>query len=268
MAPTTSQLFKLTPAEKTAAINTIYGEAYQGGSGADIAAVTANLLSRRLANYGGNRNLIDIVKAPMQYEANFNLTRDQIINPNLIPKADRDRINAIFENPQLIKDAYQKTKGALSFRGTANYAYRRGDEYTPIEGKSNFYFDPLDRDTFKHGLDLFSGVEAVGPAGERNVQPGTPTDNTANNLDARSIANNFVTNYIFGSFGQTTKEKDKPKSLVQKLQEQLFDQAMGQNNQKSFTARLIDSMKNSPYGGYLNPTNAMSNLEDYYNRLF
>ena len=54
-------------AERTAAINTIAGEAYQGAGGADIAAVTANLLSRRLANYGGNTNLIDIVKDESHY---------------------------------------------------------------------------------------------------------------------------------------------------------------------------------------------------------
>ena len=269
MSLTTSQLFNLTPAETTAAINTIAGEAYQGASGADIAAVTANLLSRRLAKYGGNENIVDIVKAPMQYEANENLTRDQIINPNLISKSDRERIAAIFENPGLIKDAYQKTGGALSFRGTANYKYRRGDEYTPVEGKSNFYFDPLDPETYEKGLNVFSGVEAVGPAKERNAQPGTPTDNTASNLQPRSVANNFVTNYIFGQLGETTKEKEsKPKSLVEKLQEQLFSQAIKQNNQESFAKRLLDSMKNSPYGGYLNPTNAMSNMEDYFNRLF
>jgi hypothetical protein len=46
----TAQLFNLTPQERIAAINTVAREAYQGGGGADIAAVTAKLLSRRLAN--------------------------------------------------------------------------------------------------------------------------------------------------------------------------------------------------------------------------
>lgn len=270
MSLTTTQLFKLTPAERTAAINTIAGEAYQGAGGADIAAVTANLLSRRLANYGGNTNLVDIVKAPGQYEANFDLTRDQIINPDLISKADQERIGAIFDNPALIKDAYQKTGGALSFRGTANYKYRRGDEYTPVEGKSNFYFDPLNPEAYQKGLNVFSGVEAVGPATEKSVQPGTATNNTQSNL-GNSFPAQFINQYFFGSTGSGKKEnkkEDKPESLVEKMQKQLFNQVIGGQQQKSFASRLLDSMKNSPYGGYLNPSNAMSSLEDYYNRLF
>ena len=195
MSSTTTQLFNLTPAERAAAINTISGEAYQGAGGADIAAVAANLLSRRLAKYGGNANLVDIVTAPNQYEANFNLTRDQIINPNLISKKDQERIGAIFDNPALIKDAYQKTGGALSFRGTANYKYRRGDEYTPVEGKSNFYFDPLNPETYQKGLNVFSGVEAVGPATEQAVQPGTATNNTQSNL-GNSFPTQFINQYL------------------------------------------------------------------------
>ena len=266
MSSTTTQLFNLTPAERAAAINTISGEAYQGAGGADIAAVAANLLSRRLAKYGGNANLVDIVTAPNQYEANFNLTRDQIINPNLISKKDQERIGAIFDNPALIKDAYQKTGGALSFRGTANYKYRRGDEYTPVEGKSNFYFDPLNPETYQKGLNVFSGVEAVGPATEQAVQPGTATNNTQSNL-GNSFPTQFINQYFFGSTSNDKKE-DKPESLVEQLQKQLLNQMMGGQQQKSFASRLLDSMKNSPYGGYLNPTNALSNMEDYFNRLF
>ena len=169
MSLTTTELFKLTPAERAAAINTIAGEAYQGAGGIDIATVASNLLSRRLANYDGNTNLVDIVKAPGQYAANFDLTRDQVINPGLISKADQERIGAIFDNPGMIKDAFEKSKGALSFRGTTLYKNRRGDEYTPVEGKSNFYFDPLDPKTYQKGLDIFSGVESVSPALEQNV---------------------------------------------------------------------------------------------------
>ena len=288
MSLTTTQLFNLSPAERTAAINTIAGEAYQGAGGADIAAVTANLLSRRLANYGGNTNLIDIVKAPQQYEANFNLTRDQIINPNLISKADRERIGAIFDNPALIKDAYQKTGGALSFRGTANYKYRRGDEYTPVEGKSNFYFDPLNPETYQKGLNVFSGIEAVGPATERAVQPGTTTDATKSNL-GNSITNNFLTNYIFGT-ADIAKKEDKPKSLVDQLKENLFGQAMGMASQRgstaslaqqvinrgrseeeyrkkrSLTQQLVDQIKLG--GGFISPGGLMQNYNDFYNRLF
>ena len=274
MSPTTTQLFNLSPAERIAAINTIAGEAYQGAGGADIAAVTANLLSRRLANYGGNTNLIDIVKAPGQYEANVDLTRDQIIDPNLISKADQERIGAIFDNPALIKDAYQKTGGALSFRGTANYKYRRGDEYTPVEGKSNFYFDPLNPETYQKGLNVFSGVEAVGPATEQAVQPGTTTDATKSNLRT-NVTNNFLTNYIFGT-ADTAKKEDKPKSLIDQLKQNLFEQAIGLDQKKQKTSlaqQLINQVKSgagfvSPGGLMQNYNSDLSDLNDFYNSLF
>ena len=98
-------------------------------------------------------------------------------------------------------------------------------------------------------------------------QPGTATDTTKANLGS-NITNNFLTNYIFGST-KSDKKEDKPKSLVDQLKGQLLNQALGLGQQqKSFASSLLDSMKNSPYGGYLNPTNAISSLEDYYNRLF
>ena len=51
--------------------------------------------------------------------------------------------------------------GPVSFRGTDLYKNRRGDEYTPIEGKSNFYFDPLKTSNptaYQKGLDMFRSV--------------------------------------------------------------------------------------------------------------
>jgi len=156
----TAQLFNLTPQERIAAINTVAREAYQGGGGKDIAAVTANLLSRRLANYGGNTNLVDIVKQPGQYEANFHLNREQITNPGLLNEADYKRVADVFDNPAMIKDAYQKSGGALSFRGVSAYGNRKQGDYVPVEGKSNFYFDPLDQTTYQKGLDVFANVPA------------------------------------------------------------------------------------------------------------
>jgi len=154
----TAQLFNLTPQERIAAINTVAREAYQGGGGADIAAVTANLLSRRLANYGGNSNLVDIVKQPGQYEANFHLNREQVTNPNLLSESDYKRVADVFDNPSMIKDAYQKSGGALSFRGVSAYGNRKQGDYVPVEGKSNFYFDPLDQATYQKGLETFASV--------------------------------------------------------------------------------------------------------------
>ena len=168
---TTSQLFGLTPEERTALINTVAGEAYQQGGGKDIAAVTANLLSRRISNYGGMNNMVDLVMAPGQYAANFTTSRDQIMNPGLIGAYDRDRIGKIVDNPSMVLAEYMAGGGPVSFRGTKLYKNRRGDEYTPIEGKSNFYFDPLktsNPNAYQKGLDMFRGVE---PSASASIRP-------------------------------------------------------------------------------------------------
>ena len=104
-APTTSELFGFNnPEEKNAYINTISREAYLGGEGKDIAGVAANLLSRRLANYGGSSNMLDIVTQPHQYEANFNLSKEQLSKPNAggFTTDAYNRIVQIAENPLLV----------------------------------------------------------------------------------------------------------------------------------------------------------------------
>ena len=58
----------------------------------------------------------------------------------------------------MIKDAYQKSGGALSFRGVSAYGNRKQGDYVPVEGKSNFYFDPLDQTTYQKGLETFASV--------------------------------------------------------------------------------------------------------------
>jgi hypothetical protein len=67
----TSQLFNLTPQERIAGINTVAREAYQGGGGADIAAVTANLLSRRLANMAATVILLILLSSPDSMQLTF-----------------------------------------------------------------------------------------------------------------------------------------------------------------------------------------------------
>jgi len=207
----TSQLFNLTPQERIAAINTVAREAYQGHGGADIAAVTANLLSRRLANYGGNTNLVDIVKQPGQYEANFHLNRDQITNPGLLSEADYKRVADVFDNAAMIKDAYQKSGGALSFRGTAAYGNRKPGDYVPVEGKSNFYFDPLDQATYQKGLDAFANVPAD------SNKPVINADEFLNGYSGGVTVNNY-----YGD-GTETKQK-KNKNLTSSLLTSLITQ--------------------------------------------
>lgn len=157
---TTSQLLGLSAAERDAAINTIAGEAFQGGGGLDIAAVAGNLVSRRFSpKYAGN--IVDIVKAPGQYEANFKTSRKDIIRPDLISAADRERIATVFDNPMLVRDAIVKGNAPLQFRGTALYRNRREGDYTPVEGKSNFYFDPASTDVRDSILAKLDSGEAV-----------------------------------------------------------------------------------------------------------
>jgi hypothetical protein len=213
----TSQLFNLTAQEKAAAINTIAREAYQGGGGKDIAAVTANLLSRRLANYGGNTNLVDIVKQPGQYEANFHLNRDQITNPGLLSEADYKRVEAVFDNPAMIRDAYQKSGGALSFRGVSAYGNRKQGDYVPVEGKSNFYFDPLDKQTYQKGLDVFASVPAD------SNKPVVTADEFLNSYAGGVTVNNY---YGDGTETKQKKSKDLTSSLLTSL--------ITQQNQPSF----------------------------------
>jgi hypothetical protein len=201
----TSQLFNLTAQERIAAINTVAREAYQGGGGKDIAAVTANLLSRRLANYGGNTNLVDIVKQPGQYEANFHLNRDQITNPGLLSEADYKRVAGVFDNPAMIKDAYQKSGGALSFRGVSAYGNRKQGDYVPVEGKSNFYFDPLDKQTYQKGLDAFANVPA------NSNKPIINADEFLNGYSGGVTVNNY---YGDGTETKQKKSKDLTSSLL------------------------------------------------------
>ena len=206
--PTTSQLFNLTPQERNAAINTIAREAYQGGGGKDIAAVTANLISRKLANYGGNNNLVDIVKQPGQYEANFHLNRDQITNPGLLNESDYKRVSAVFDNPAMIRDAYQKSGGALSFRGVSAYGNRKQGDYVPVEGKSNFYFDPLDKQTYQKGLDAFASVPAD------SNKPVINADEFLNGYSGGVTVNNY---YGDGTETKQKKSKDLTSSLLTSL---------------------------------------------------
>jgi hypothetical protein len=238
---TTAQLFNLTPQERTAAINTVAREAYQGGGGADIAAVTANLLSRRLANYGGNTNLVDIVKQPGQYEANFHLNRDQITNPGLLSESDYKRVANVFDNPAMIKDAYQKSGGALSFRGVSAYGNRKQGDYVPVEGKSNFYFDPLDKQTYQKGLETFAAVPV------NSSKPAINADQFLNGYKGQEGA--VTINNYYGDGTETQQKKNK------NLTQTLFTSLINQQNKTSDPLDLMLNrmLKGGPGSGKINP---------------
>ena len=229
---TTSELFGLTPDERTALINTVAGEAYQGGGGKDIAAVTANLLSRRLANYDGMSNIVDLVMAPGQYAANDFYNRDQIMSPGLISARDRDRIARVVDNPAMVMNEYILGGGPVSFRGTSLYKNRRGDEYTPIEGSSNFYFDPLKQQNptaYQRGLDMFKGVTPidaqVSQVPTQTAADSTNLGDTGPQYDPRRLAQK----YLEGTVMEAIANQQKLMSLVEAENEgDYFDAAAAQ----------------------------------------
>tara|TARA_R100001086_G_scaffold1071_3_gene694 strand:- start:26231 stop:26953 length:723 start_codon:yes stop_codon:yes gene_type:complete len=228
---TTSELFGLTPDERTALINTIAGEAYQGGAGKDIAAVAANVLSRRVSNYDGKKNIVDLVMAPGQYAANDYYNRDQIISPNLISKFDRDRIAGVVDNPSMVLNEYMAGGGPVSFRGTSLYKNRRGDEYTPIEGSSNFYFDPLKTQNpaaYQRGLDMFQGV--------------TPVSTQISQVPTQTAADST-------NLGTTAPEYNPRKFVVDFLQEQI-KRTINQQNE------LTDILGMEPPSNYIDAKTA------------
>jgi hypothetical protein len=246
----TSQLFNLTPQERIAAINTVAREAYQGGGGADIAAVTANLLSRRLANYGGNTNLVDIVKQPGQYEANFHLNRDQITNPSLLNEADYKRVASVFDNPAMIKDAYQKSGGALSFRGVSAYGNRKQGDYVPVEGKSNFYFDPLDKETYQKGLNAFANIP------EDSNKPIINADQFLNGYKGQKGAVTINNYYGDGTETQQKKSKDLTNSVLTNLVLQQSNSQMADPLSQMMNQMLM----RGPGSGKLNPLSLFNPL--------
>ena len=216
---TTSQIFGLSPEERTALINTVAGEAYQQGGGKDIAAVTANLLSRRLANYDGYNNIVDLVMAPKQYAANFTTSRDQIINPGLISAYDRERIGKIVDNPSMVLAEYIAGGGPVSFRGTELYHNRRGDEYTPIEGHSNFYFDPLKTQNpkaYQRGLDMFQGVVPATGFDQ------SPTQAAAAGIDTTKLPDGTVININYGSDGVATQVPTPETFITNYMMDNIF----------------------------------------------
>lgn len=178
MAPkTVQQLFGLKP-EELNALTVLSGlEGYRGGRGEDVAAVAANVLGRRLKGNWGGRDIRNIAKAPGQYEAVFDYSMQQLADPAfgakvLGGKAEFDRLQNIVNDPGVVGQQFIRSKGAQSFRGTALYGNKKPEDYAPIPGKSNFYFNPLDPKTYQQGLNLFGGAATqASPSASSGAQP-------------------------------------------------------------------------------------------------
>lgn len=168
MAPrTVQQLFGLKP-EEVNALTVLSGlEGHRGGpQSPDVAAVAANVLSRRLQGGWGGRDVRNIAKAPGQYEAVFNYSMQQLADPAfgarvLGGQEEFNRLRNIVNDPSLVGEQFRRSKGAQSFRGVSAYGSRKPTDYMPVPGQSNFYFNPLDQSQYQQGLRLFG---QAGPA--------------------------------------------------------------------------------------------------------
>ena len=157
MSQTVSQRLGFTPAQRAAYLNTIAGEAFLGGSGRDIAGVASNLIARQLSPSFSN-DMMGVVTAPGQYEANFHYSPEQLARENLrgLSKRDYDRIVSIAENPTLVGGAFKTTGGATSFRGQAALKNKLPGDIM-FEDQGNFYFDPVSKEIQAKGAALLGG---------------------------------------------------------------------------------------------------------------
>lgn len=208
MAPrTVQQLYNLKP-EELNALTVLSGlEGYRGDGGKDVAAVAANLLSRRLSGKWGGFDIRNIAKAPGQYEAVFNYSMNQLADPTfgarvLGGEAEFNRLRNIVNNPVLVGEQFKQAKGAQSFRGVSAYGNKKPTDYMPVPGKSNFYFNPLDQTKYQKGVSMF-GETSVPPT---QAQPPAAPANTGDFL------RKFLTNTLL--FGQQSQEPSLGKQLL------------------------------------------------------
>jgi murein DD-endopeptidase MepM/ murein hydrolase activator NlpD len=180
MPDTTSRRLGLTPAERNALILLSGLEAHRGGAGRDIAAVTANVINRRLSGKYPV-NILNIAKQPNQYAAVFPYTMQQISDPTfgrrLLGK-EYDRVAAVVDNPSLIAQEIKNLRGATEFRGQANLKYKKPEDYM-ADPRGNFYFN-FSPDIQQKGLKLFGSPTqaptsaAPVPSQNPSVSPGAP----------------------------------------------------------------------------------------------
>lgn len=213
MAPKTVQeLFGLKPEEMNAAAVLAGLEGYRGGKGEDVAAVMANLLSRRLRGGAwGGVDLRNIAKAPGQYEAVFDYSMKDLQDPafgarKLGGEAEFNRIRQIINDPSLVGEQFRRSKGAQSFKGVSAYPSRRPEDYMPIPGKSNFYHDPLSSDLYQKGVGIFSRVASPAPTTMPGPQSPPPP----------------VSSVLIPVLGTDLKKAEEKKSLSQTFLQQVL----------------------------------------------
>lgn len=168
MAPKTVQdLFGRKPEEINALAVLAGLEGFRGDDGRDVQTAAATALARSLHGGYGGRDIRNVATAPGQFEAIYgrNINMQQLGDPAFGAKIlggqdEFNRIRNLVNDPIGVGREFQRSKGALSFRGTAGYANRKPGDYTPIPGKSNFYFDS-DPKVLKQGMSIFGSPTAM-----------------------------------------------------------------------------------------------------------
>ena len=169
MAPrkTIQDIFGLKP-EEVNALTVLSGlEGFRGGPNSpDVAAVAANVISRRLSGKWGGIDIRNIAKAPGQYVAVDDYNMAQLSDPAFGAKvlgseSEFNRLRNIVNNPDLVGQQFNKSKGAQSFRGVSAYGNKKPGDYMPVPGKSNFYFNGLSGDLYDKGVNLLR--QGAGP---------------------------------------------------------------------------------------------------------
>ena len=169
MAPrkTIQDIFGLKP-EEVNALTVVSGlEGFRGGPNSpDVAAVAANFISRRLSGKWGGIDIRNIAKAPGQYVAVDDYNMAQLSDPAFGAKvlgseSEFNRLRNIVNNPDLVGQQFNNSKGAQSFRGVSAYGNKKPGDYMPVPGKSNFYFNGLSGDLYDKGVNLLR--QGAGP---------------------------------------------------------------------------------------------------------
>jgi hypothetical protein len=238
MAPrkTVQDIFGLKP-EEVNALAVLSGlEGFRGGANSpDVAAVAANVLSRRLSGQWGGNDIRNIAKAPGQYVAVDNYTMSQLADPTFGAKvlgseAEFNRLRTIVNNPDLVGQQFKQSKGAQSFRGVSAYGNKKPEDYMPVPGKSNFYFNGLKGDLYNKGVGLFnqgaiSAAPAVSAAVTAAKEPkksdlfqqmiqGTLMESINSQSPIRKLLNNELLNVLSGPSDPNTSVNDFSRGLA------------------------------------------------------
>jgi hypothetical protein len=232
MAPrkTVQDIFGLKP-EEVNALAVLSGlEGFRGGANSpDVAAVAANVLSRRLSGQWGGNDIRNIAKAPGQYVAVDNYTMSQLADPAFGAKvlgseAEFNRLRNIVNNPTLVGQQFKQSKGAQSFRGVSAYGNKKPEDYMPVPGKSNFYFNGLKGDLYNKGVGLFNQGAASAPAPAakeskksdlfQQMMQSTLMENINSQSPIRKLLNNELLNVLSGPADPNTSVNDFSRGLA------------------------------------------------------